>query len=119
MSQTIPHTLGHGPHPSDPITFANNAGTTRPKHPLTTAELRGQWGHENHHLPDEMMRLLAKLYLNEREGHGHQMVLMGDRASSLIVIFEEILEYGLPVKVEEIRGRVYRSTVSIGEGIHL
>jgi hypothetical protein len=112
MSQTIPQTLGHGPHPIDTITFANNAGTTRVKHPLTTAELRGQWGHENYHLLDEMMRLLAKLYFNEREREGHQTVLMRDRASSLIVIFEEILEYGLAVRVEEIRGRVYWSNVS-------
>jgi hypothetical protein len=116
MSQTIPQTLGHGPHPIDTITFANNAGTTRVKHPLTTAELRGQWGHENYHLLDEMMRLLAKLYFNEREREGHQTVLMRDRASSLIVIFEEILEYGLAVRVEEIRGRVHRSNVSNGTG---
>jgi hypothetical protein len=116
MSQTIPQTLGHGPHPSDTITFANNAGTTRVKHPLTTAELRGQWCHENYHLLDEMMRLLIKLYLDEREWKGHQTVLMRDRASSLIVIFEEILENGLAVRVEEIRGRVYRSNVSNGTG---
>jgi hypothetical protein len=116
MSQTIPQTLGHGPHPIDTITFANNAGTTRVKHPLTTAELRGQWCHEIYHLLDEMMRLLAKLYFNQREREGHQTVLMRDRASSLIVIFEEILEYGLAVRVEEIRGRVYRSNVSNGTG---
>jgi hypothetical protein len=122
MSQTIPQTLGHGPHPIDTITFTNSVGTTHVKHPLTTAELRGQWGHENYHLLDEMMRLLIKLYFNEREWKGHQTVLMRDRASSLIVIFEEILEYGFAVRVEEIRGRIYRSTVSNGsngEGIHL
>jgi hypothetical protein len=122
MSQSVPQTLGHGPHPSETITFTNNVGTTHVKHPLTTAELRGQWAHENYHLLEEMMRLLIKLYLNEREWKGHQAVLMRDRARSLIVIFEEFLEYGLAVRVKEIRGRVYRSTVSNGsngERMHL
>jgi hypothetical protein len=119
MSQSIPQTLGHGPHPSDPIIFSNNAGTIRVNHPLTAAVLRNQWRQQNYHLLDEMMRLLIRLYFNEQEWEGHQTALMRDRARSLIVIFEEILEHGLAVRVEEIRERFYRSNVSNGDGIDL
>lgn len=109
MSQIIPYNIGTNTtsHLSDRISFAGGAGTTRVNHPLTTAVLRQQWPREHYNLLDEMLRLLLRYYLEDREVGGHQTQMMQGRAQTLVVILEEILVNGLPMMLVE--KKVYRT----------
>ena len=88
----------------DQITFPSREGTIYTVtvwHPVrVTEDLRDQWGEEYYDLLPALLVALIKKYLERRTTEGHRSDLMRARATSALVVVEEILDKGFSFTLE-------------------